>query len=117
MKAEELFENSPFLNAYQERQTYYHGTVASIDFSDGKLLPPKETATISEVGRKKNLDKVFFTEDIGSARVYAGRASRSIGGDPVVYEVSPVGKIDTLNDKKGSTVHYADWAYVVRRVA
>ena len=33
------------------------------------------TGRLSEEGRKKNLDRVFFTSSIGSARIYAGRAA------------------------------------------
>jgi len=41
-------------------------------------LPPANTGNISEKGRKKNLDKVFFTKDLKSAKIYADRAKRSV---------------------------------------
>ncbi|UIW11330.1 MAG: hypothetical protein [Enterobacter phage ENC9] len=91
-------------------KTYYHGstTNANIDFM---LCPPVDTGVISEVGRKKNLDRVFFTEDIGLAKIYAGRAARSYGGEPVIYRVvSPVDVV-CLNDTKGATVYHAEWAF------
>lgn len=75
------------------------------------LCPPVDTGVISEVGRKKNLDRVFFTEDIGLAKIYAGRAARSYGGEPVVYRVvSPVDVV-CLSDTKGATVYHAEWAF------
>lgn len=75
------------------------------------LLPPETTATISEKGRKKNLDRIFFTEDIGLAKIYAGRASRSIGGKPIIYRViSPVDMVN-MCDADGASVYHAKWAF------
>lgn len=91
-------------------KTFYHGSSSAcgIDFM---LLPPETTSTISEKGRKKNLDRVFFTEDLGLAQIYAGRAARSIGGEPIVFKVvSPVDVV-CMNDTKGSTVYHAEWAF------
>lgn len=75
------------------------------------LIPPISTGTISESSRKKNLDRVFFTEDLGLAKIYAGRAARSIGGKPVIYRV--VSPVDTvcLSDVVGATVYHAKWAF------
>ena len=117
MEIVNMFEGreSPFMDVYQERRTYYHGSSTEAKITD-RLLPPNMTGVLSELGRKKNLDKVFFTADIGSARIYAGRAVNKLGGNPVIYEVSPVGRIETLNDTQGTTVYYADWAYVKRVV-
>jgi hypothetical protein len=101
------------INCRDERKTFYHGsyTVAAID---SLLLPPSNTGTISEKGRKKNLERVFFTEDLGLAKIYAGRAARSIGGEPVLYRVvSPVDVV-CLSDNKGATVYHAEWAFVER---
>lgn len=76
------------------------------------ILPPSDTGVISEVGRKKNLGRVFFTKDIGLAKIYAGRAARSYGGDPVLFRViSPV-DVETLSDAAGATVFHAEWAFV-----
>ena len=90
--------------------TFYHGTTtaAKIDY---KLLPPQTTDTISEKGRKKNLDRIFFTTDLGLAKIYAGRASRSIGGDPVVYRVVSPENVVCMNDTKGASVYHADHAF------
>jgi hypothetical protein len=101
------------INCRDERKTFYHGscTVAGID---SLLLPPSNTGTISEKGRKKNLERVFFTEDFGLAKIYAGRAARSIGGEPVLYRV--VAPVDTIcmNHTPGATVYHAAWAFVER---
>lgn len=90
---------------------FYHGstTLANIDFM---LLPPSETDTISEKGRKKNLDRVFFTADLGLAKIYAGRAARSIGGEPVIYRVVTPVDVECLSDTPGATVYHASWAFV-----
>ena len=92
---------------------FYHGssTSAGIDFV---LIPPNDSKTISQKGRKKNLDRVFFTTDIGLAKIYAGRAVRSIGGKPVVYRVvSPV-DIQCMNVCEGASVYHAAWAFCER---
>ena len=91
-------------------KTYYHGSTTNAIIKN-MLCPPVDTGVISEVGRKKNLDRVFFTEDIGLAKIYAGRAARSYGGEPVVYRVvSPVDVV-CLSDTKGATVYHAEWAF------
>lgn len=93
-------------------ETYYHGTSSMLAKEIGhKLLPPQETNRIQEFGRKKNLDKVFFTKDIGSAKIYAQRACNTFGGEPVLFRVIPMGRIECLNDVKGTTVCMSDWAF------
>lgn len=90
--------------------TFYHGTTdrAEIGFM---LQPPCNTGVISEKGRLKNLNRVFFTEDLGLAKIYAGRAARSIGGNPIIYRVvSPVDPI-CMNATKGATVWHSEWAF------
>lgn len=89
---------------------FYHGTTtaANIDF---KLLPPEHTNVISEKGRKRNLDRVFFTKDIGLAKIYAGRAARSYGGDPVVFRVVGPADLVCMNDTKGASVYHASGAF------
>lgn len=104
---------SPFGDVYGDRDIYYHGTSSVVGIGD-KLLPPNMTDVLSEKGRLKNLDKVFFTKDIGSAKIYAGRAVQRFGGTPVIYKVHPVGRISTLQDSPGTTVYFADWAYVTK---
>tara|TARA_Y100000310_G_C20493524_1_gene720414 strand:- start:194 stop:508 length:315 start_codon:yes stop_codon:yes gene_type:complete len=96
--------------------TYYHGTSRNFKIG-GYITPPNEHGLeISEKGRKKNLDKVFITKDKGSAKIYAGRAKQSIGGQPRVYEVQPVGKIITINATPGTTVYAVDKAKIMREI-
>lgn len=90
---------------------FYHGS-STLGLKGHMLLPPSVTSTISEKGRKKNLDRVFFTKDLGLAKIYAGRAARSIGGDPVVYRVVAPVDVQCLSDASGATVYHAKWAFV-----
>lgn len=85
------------------KETYYHGTNQKFNPGDA-IEPPVITGNISEKGRKKNLDKVFFTKDKGSAKIYADRAVRSLGGIAHVYIVKPIGGIVWLNRTPGTTV-------------
>lgn len=98
-----------------KKEAYYHGTTAILEPGDS-VLPPSKTGRQSEKGRKKNLDKVFVTKDLGSAKIYAGRAKQSLGGRPVVYLVEPEGDLETINPKPGTTVLSAPRARVLRRV-
>ena len=96
---------------------YYHGTTTALGRLK-ELLPPSVTGVLQEVGRKKNLGKVFFTSSPRSASIYAGRAKNVLGGDPVVYEVAPRGLsgVETLNASRGTEVFMADAADVLRVV-
>ncbi|WFD55625.1 hypothetical protein phi5_145 [Enterobacter phage phi5] len=89
---------------------FYHGSCTAAGI-ESMLLPPCASDTLSEKGRKKNLDRVFFTADIGLARIYAGRAARSIGGDPVLYRVVCPVDVVCMNDDKGASVYHAAWAF------
>ena len=90
---------------------YYHGTSRKLS---GYVTPPKEHGLeIQEKGRKKNLDKVFITNDIGSAKIYAGRAKNALGGKPIIYVVEPVGNMTTINSNKGTTVFAVDKAKII----
>lgn len=99
------------INCRPESKVFYHGSSTACNIGD-MLLPPEATDTLSEKGRKKNLDRVFFTEDKGSADVYAGRACRQFGGEPVLYRVIPMSDVVCLNANKGTTVYHANWAFV-----
>lgn len=90
---------------------FYHGS-CTLGLKGNMLLPPEMTDTISEKGRKKNLDRVFFTKDIGLARIYSGRAARSIGGEPTLYRVICPVDLICMNDAGGSSVYHASWAFV-----
>jgi hypothetical protein len=76
------------------------------------LLPPTETGVIQESGRKKNLNKVFFTTDIRSAKIYAGRSVSRFGGKPVIYRVIPMSKTEVINELHGSSVYCCDWGFI-----
>jgi len=92
-------------------EIYYHGSSSNANLSH-LLLPPETTNVISEKGRKKNLNRVFFTKDIGLAKIYAGRACRSYGGTPQLYRV--INPIDTvcLDDRQGASVFHAKCAFL-----
>lgn len=113
MKISDIFEQT-FMNlrVHEPNGPFYHGTSDRILSIGDKLIPPKDTGMLSERGRKINLDKIFFTHDKRSAFVYARKAAKRFGGNPVVYEISPVGSIGVLNDMPGTTVFHADWAYI-----
>lgn len=99
------------LDNYERYGILYHGT-SNTDIKK-EVLPPKQTDVLSEKGRKKNLDKVFFTKSYKSAEIYAGRSYNSYGGVKRVLPVIPVGKVETLNDQPGSEVFMSDYAIVV----
>jgi len=95
---------------------FYHGSSINLKIGD-YILPPNTQGNLSEKGRKKNLDKIFFTKDIKSAKIYAGRAYNSLGGDgKYVYEIEPIGEITTLNDQKGTTVYNSDKAKILKKM-
>lgn len=92
---------------------FYHGSSdAVVNMKGFKLLPPNLTNVISEKGRKKNLNKVFFTTDIGYAKIYAGRTVQRFGGSPIVFRVIPMGSIEKIHEKDGHSVYYSDWAFI-----
>lgn len=91
-------------------QTFYHGTSKA---NLTEILPPATTGNIQEVGRKKNLNKVFFTTSYKSALIYAKRDANVYGGKPVVHVVLPVGQIDCLNCAPGTDVYFSDKAIVL----
>jgi DNA/RNA tunnel of bacterial DNA dependent RNA polymerase. len=91
---------------------YYHGTSSNLGIGD-TLLPPNSTDKISELGRKKNLDKVFFTRDYKSAEIYAKKAVKRFGGDPVVFLIKPIGDLSVVQDMPGTTVFMADTAEIL----
>lgn len=86
--------------------TFYHGSTTL----DGQymLLPPNATGVIQERGRKKNLDKVFFTPDFGTAKIYAGRSKNVNGGIARVYRVIPMGEVTKINE----LTYMCDWAFI-----
>lgn len=102
---------SKTLSNYEEFGVLYHGT--SNEGISNLVLPPSTTGVISEQGRKKNLEKVFFTKTEKSAQIYAGRARNVYGGEKRVLAVVPIGSVEVLNDRKGTEVLMSDAALVV----
>lgn len=94
-----------------EERNFYHGSSSAVKI-DFKLLPPSMTGKLQERGRKKNLDKVFFTTSKKSALIYAGRAVNVFGGKKVLYRVIPMSKITVINKGKGTEVYTCNWAFV-----
>ena len=93
----------------------YHGSTTSLGLSIGDyILPPNRTDTISEFGRKKNLDVIFLTPDFNYAKVYAGRAANSIGGSPVIFKVKPVG-LEFYRQEQGNNIYIADGGFIVNK--
>ena len=72
-------------------KTFYHGTTDLFKI-DKVILPPCETHNLREDWRKGYHDKVFFTTSLMSAQMYAKKACKKFGGNPVVYIVKPVGQ-------------------------
>lgn len=70
---------------------FYHGT--SDVFNIKKvILPPIQTNNLREDWRKNHLDKVFFTTSLLSAKMYAKKACKKYGGNPIIYLVKPIGQ-------------------------
>lgn len=95
-------------------QKYYHGTSTSVG-NLSEILPSSETEYLQEKGRKKNLNKVFVTKDLGSAWIYAGRAVQQFAGQPVVYVVDPM-NLKPIHEMAGTSVYMADKAVVLEEI-
>ncbi len=78
---------------------YYHGTSTALGIK-GEILPPKVTGKQTEPRRQRR-GKVFFTNSVESARIYAQRAVKKWGGDPVVYRITPIGPLKQIS-RRGS---------------
>ena len=57
-------------------------------------------------------NKVFFTNSLLSAEKFAKKAALKYGGNPVVYEVNPVGDVWHVNTNE----YVADRAKIVGRI-
>lgn len=90
---------------------FYHGT--SSVFSIKKyLLPPLHTSNLREDWRRKNKDVVFFTTSLLSASKFAKKACEKYGGEPVIYEVKPIGQyFNTINGE-----YISEKALILRKV-
>ena len=76
---------------------YYHGTTDKFNINDNLLKSPIETGILREDWRKKNLDKVYFTNSLLSAEQFAYKASQKYGGNSIVYKIKPIGDIIHIN--------------------
>lgn len=89
-------------------KTFYHGTTDLFPIKK-VLLPPVLTNNKREEWRNKNIDKVFFTTSAISAEMFAKKACKKYGGNPIVYIVKPVGQyFNTIN-----TEYIADKAIII----
>lgn len=115
MRLNEIIKNNIFrdLELDDIPAQLYHGTSIEVEIG-GLILPPDQTDVISEKGRKKNLNLVFLTPNFNYAKIYAGRSARSIGGNPVVYEVRPVGA-KLFKKGPGDTIWTCEYARVVKK--
>lgn len=95
---------------------FFHGSSSAIlPLDEYKLLPPAATGVLSESGRRKNLDRVFFTRDLGLAAIYAAKAVKRFGGRRVIRRVVvPSGDVSCLSNRKGATVFHAPQAWLDR---
>lgn len=93
---------------------YYHGTTSALGIG-GVLLPPVITGKLCESGRKRNLDRVFFTTDWKSAEIYAAKAVKEFGGDPIILTLQPADDLETIHRLAGTSVYHASTATVLAR--
>lgn len=109
-----ITENNIFTDLKRDDvpKALYHGTSSILGLSQGDIIkPPSQTEKLSEFGRKKNLDKVFLTPNFKYAKIYAGRSVRQFGGDPVVFEIKPVGA-ELYRAESGDTIWTCDHGYI-----
>lgn len=89
-------------------RTFYHGTTDLFPIKK-VLLPPVITDNQREEWRKKYTNKVFFTTSALSAEMFAKKACKKYGGNPIVYIVKPIGQyFNTIN-----TEYIADKALII----
>ena len=69
---------------------FYHGT-SDIFKIKSMILPASQTGILREEFRTKLTEKVFVTFSVKSAEYYAKKACEKYGGNPVIYEVRPIG--------------------------
>ena len=92
-------------------KTFYHGTSDVLPIKN-IILPPLHTNNLREDWRKKLTDKVFFTDSLMSAQKYAKKAAEKYGGNPIVYEVRPIGDVWNPNTNE----YVSDRARIIRVV-
>lgn len=89
---------------------FYHGTSTNLKINK-ILLPPITTSIQREGWRKKFIDKVFITNSIKSAKMYAKKACQKYGGKPIVYQVKPKGFAENINNAE----FICDSAIIIQR--
>ena len=95
----------------RNKLTFYHGTTDAVNIKR-VLLPPTYTNNLREDWRKKYRNMVFFTTSLLSASKFARKACGKYGGNPVVYEVRPIGQyFNTIHGE-----YISEKALVVREV-
>lgn len=77
----------------------YHGTTDALKITD-IVLPAIETSILREDFRKKNLDVCFATSSLLSAKNYARKATLKYGGNPIIFEVKPIGSPTNINNNE-----------------
>lgn len=92
--------------------TFYHGTTDVFNVNK-VLLPPTYTNNLREEWRKKYQNMVFFTTSLLSASKFARKACDKYGGNPVIYEVRPIGQY--FNTIRGEYI--SEKAKIVRVVS
>ena len=91
--------------------TFYHGTTDVFNIKR-IILPPTYTNNLREDWRKKYLNMVFFTTSLLSALKFARKACKKYGGNPVIYEVNPIGQY--FNTTYGEYI--SEKALIIRRL-
>lgn len=92
--------------------TFYHGTTDVFNIKK-VLLPSTYTNNLREEWRKKYHNMVFFTTSLLSASKFARKSCEKYGGNPIIYEVRPIGQyFNTINGE-----YISERARIVRKVA
>ena len=87
------------VKSLQMKNNLYHGTNDVYNIKN-IILPSVETGILRENFRVKNLDVCFATSSLLAARNYARKAVFKYGGQPVVFEVEPVGLFSNINNNE-----------------
>ena len=83
----------------------YHGTSDALDIKKN-IVPPVQSGQLRESFRSRHLDDCYATTSLLSAKKYACKASSMFGGNPVVFEVKPLGPISNINNNEYICTRY-----------